>query len=408
MRILFLSNFYPPARPGGYTQWCYEVAESLKARGHTIGVLTSRHELGQMAGVEENVWRVLHLEADLLYYRPVHFFTRRRSQHRQNLAYLRQVVAGFQPNVLFVWGMWAMSQALPALAERLLPSRVVYYLSDYWPSAIDMHTQYWRLPARRWLTRLPRQLLSAMALAMLAREGKPHLEFEHVICVSAAVRQNLVEAGIPIRHARIIHGGTQVTRFPNIPPGGGDGQLKLLVAGQLVPHKGIHTAIQAMAHLAHRHKIGSYSLALVGSGQPAYEAHLRALVDRAGLTGQVTFHGRVSREDMPALLQQFHVLVFPSIYAEPLARVTQEAMACGLVVVGTTTGGTQEILVDGQNGLTFAPEDPEGLASQIERLAGDPTLRRRLAEAGRRTVLERFTLDRMVAEIENYLRAVLS
>jgi glycosyltransferase involved in cell wall biosynthesis len=83
--------------------------------------------------------------------------------------------------------------------------------------------------------------------------------------------------------------------------------------------------------------------------------------------------------------------------------MTQEAMASGLVVVGTTTGGTLEILRDGETGLTFAPEDADGLAKQVARLITDPDLRCRLAQAGRQTVLENFTLDKMVKEIEAYL-----
>jgi glycosyltransferase involved in cell wall biosynthesis len=106
---------------------------------------------------------------------------------------------------------------------------------------------------------------------------------------------------------------------------------------------------------------------------------------------------------MPAILQQFDVLVFPSIYEEPLARIVQEAMAAGLVVVGTTTGGTKEILKDGETGLTFAPEDADYLAEQIARLMNDHDLFCRLAQAGRQTVLENFTLVRMVKEIEAYL-----
>jgi glycosyltransferase involved in cell wall biosynthesis len=106
---------------------------------------------------------------------------------------------------------------------------------------------------------------------------------------------------------------------------------------------------------------------------------------------------------MPAILQQFDILIFPSIYEEPLARMTQEAMLSGLVVVGTTTGGTKEILRDGETGFTFAPEDADGLAVQVNRLLADPELRCRMAQAGQQTVLENFTLDKMVNEIEEYL-----
>jgi glycosyltransferase involved in cell wall biosynthesis len=141
----------------------------------------------------------------------------------------------------------------------------------------------------------------------------------------------------------------------------------------------------------------------VGSGHPDYEAFLRDLVERKGLRDYITFHRPVSKDEMPALLQRFDVLTFPSIYEEPLACMTEEAMVSGLVVAG----GTKEILREGETGLTFAPEDADGLAEQIGRLIADPSLCGHLAEAGHQTVLEHFTIDRMVKEIEDYLRAVI-
>ena len=179
--------------------------------------------------------------------------------------------------------------------------------------------------------------------------------------------------------------------------------MKLLYAGQLVQHKGVHTAIEAMGRLVNEKEADQVSLTLVGSGHPDYEAYLHGLVERERLHNYVTFLPSVPKNEMPAIFQKFDVLIFPSIYEEPLARMTQEAMAAGLVVVGTTTGGTQEILREGETGLTFAPEDVEGLAKQVVRLSTDPDLWCRLAQAGRQSVLEHFTLDRMAQDIEDYL-----
>jgi len=145
------------------------------------------------------------------------------------------------------------------------------------------------------------------------------------------------------------------------------------------------------------------TLTLVGSGHPDYEGFLHDLVERERLNDYVTFHTPVSKDQMPAVFQEYDVLIFPSIYEEPLARVTQEAMASGLIVVGTTTGGTGEILRDGETGLTFAPEDADGLADQVCRLIADPDLCCHLSQASRQYVMENFTLDRMAQQIEDYL-----
>lgn len=408
MRILFLSNFYPPARAGGYTQWCHEIATGLNARGHTIGVLTSYYNLDKVISTEENIYRSLHLEGDLEYYQPIHFFTKWREQYYESLANLERVVRDFHPDILFVWGMWAMSKALPSLAERLLPSRVVYFISDYWPASVDMHTTYWKTPTRHWYTHIPKSVISSIAFSMIAAIGKPDIQFEHAICVSAAVRDILVEADLPLQGACVIHGGTDQKRFPDVPKRDFSKKpLRILYAGQLVMHKGVHTAIDAVNKLVNEYGNDKIKLTLVGSGHPDYEIHLRALVRRYDLQDYVTFYGPVSKHEMPVILVQSNVLVFPSIYEEPFARMIQEAMLAGMVVVGTTTGGTKEILEEGKNGLTFDVEDATALATQIERLANDPQLCQQLSDTARQTILERFTLDRMIDQIEGYLLEVV-
>lgn len=100
------------------------------------------------------------------------------------------------------------------------------------------------------------------------------------------------------------------------------------------------------------------------------------------------------------MMAEHDVLVFPSEWEEPFARTVLEGMATGLPVIGALTGGTGEILVEGETGLTFAAGDSEGLARQIRRLAEEPALRRRLAANGRAVVASRFTLQRMVDELE--------
>jgi len=111
---------------------------------------------------------------------------------------------------------------------------------------------------------------------------------------------------------------------------------------------------------------------------------------------------------MPPLLQQYDVLVFPSIWEEPLARMVQEAMATGVVVVGTTTGGTREILVEGETGLTFEPEDAAALARRVEELSNDRALMARLAQNARSKVTRQFDIRHTVDEIEEHLAEVAS
>ncbi|MGD8750764.1 MAG: glycosyltransferase family 4 protein [Anaerolineales bacterium] len=404
MRILVLTNFYPPLELGGYGQWCYEITQWLQSRGHCIEVLTSNYQTNRAPKDEPGVQRSLYLEGDLNYYSLTHFFTKWPEQHSENLNNLKNTIESFAPDVIFVWGMWAMSKALPAMAEKLMPSRVVYFISDYWPSFVDTHTSYWYSKARRWYMRPIKRVMRKYAQSILLKSVSPNLIFQHAIIVSQAVKDTLVNSNDKFDHATVIRGGTDISRFDDIEDRDFSKKpLELLYAGQLVEHKGVHTAIEAMAELVNDKGIDCITLTIVGSGHPDYENHLRELVKNRGLKEYVIFYGRVDKDEMPQILSQYDVLIFPSIYEEPLARMTQEAMAARLVVVGTPTGGTKEILKEGKNGLTFMAEDSSDLAEQISKLIDDPELCRQLAESGRRSVEEYFNLDRMATEIEIYL-----
>ncbi len=183
------------------------------------------------------------------------------------------------------------------------------------------------------------------------------------------------------------------------------GPLTLLYVGLLVEHKGVHTAVEALKRLAPATR-ARVSLTILGSGHPDYESSLKSLVAETGLADRVTFADPIPRPALPAFLARHHVVVMPSIWEEPLALIMQESLASGAVFVGSATGGTTEIIEDGENGLLFPAGDAGRLAEHIGRLAEDPDLCRHLAERGRKTAQDAFSLARMVDDLETYLRTV--
>lgn len=411
MRLLVLTNFYPPHDLGGMELRCHETVQQLRTRGHQTFVLTSRHGVAADAPAEEGVERSLYLEADLRHYRPLAFFLHRERRVRYNLGRLRRAIEAFRPDLVFAWGTWLLPQRLCYWAERWLgPERVAYAVAGYWFIEPDVHEAYWRSPARRPLTRGTLALPRALALRRLERERRLYpLALRHVSTVSAHVRERMAQAGRLPCGARVIYNGIEPQPF--ILAGAErkpSGRLRLVYFGGLAAHKGVHTAIEALGLLQGRGQVNDLSLALIGGGHPDYEAHLRRLAADRGLESLVRFHGRVPRGEIPRLLADYDVFLFTSIYEEPIARTVMEAMASGLAVIASPVGGQREMLADGVNALTFPPGDAAALAERIIQLRDAPALRQRLAEAGRKTVLERFTLDRMVDEIEAWLQEIVA
>jgi glycogen synthase len=414
MRILFLSNYFPPYTRGGYELWCQEVAAELAGRGHQLAVLTTRPPRDKASCQGDNglsqsavtVHRCLHPEVEAgLGHTVIRLLKDRRRLENENLKALQQITAAFQPEVAVAWGLWNVARAVPALLEELLPGRMAYYLCDYWLSYPTAYVQRWQEPSRRKAMQLPKEWLGRLFLRRLERQPTASLRLEHPICVSRAVRRLLVEAGVPVAHARVIYGGTKTApHLPTLVPATGDERLRLLYLGRLEEEKGVHTALQAVAQVAHQGV--KISLDVYGRGKPDYEARLRQLVNDENLQDVVSFCGVVDNGRVPQLMTRYDTLVFPSEWPEPFARTVLEAMAAGLPVVGTVMGGTGEILIEGLTGFTFSPGDARGLASRLRCLSEDRPLLQKVGAAGRQSVLENFTFARMVDEFEAVLKQI--
>lgn len=408
-----MTNFYQVHGSGGEELSCLQVVEGLKQRGHSTLVLTSMHDTSNIPIESDGISRSLYLEMDLVPWRnSLIFFTKRKARERHNLQCLEEVVKKFNPDIIFIWGMWNLPRSLPALAEARYPDKVVYRFASYWPTLPSQNEVYWRKHGRNWYSRFPKKFLGYFALMMLAKEDQQlSLNYKHSICVSAGSRDVLVKAGIPVENAIIIHTGLDVSKYTHSEKQSTDqdgGELNLLYAGRLAPDKGIETAIKTMSKLIFNRGLGDIRLSLVGSGSVDYEYHLRRLVKQEGLENYISFLGWLSPDRMPELMRNYDILLLTSTWAEPFARVLLEGMISGLVVVATPTGGTPEVVIDGENGVLFQPEDPEDLAEKIVRLKEDSGLRSSLTEAGKKTVLERFTTSQMMDKIEKYLLGVSS
>ena len=168
--------------------------------------------------------------------------------------------------------------------------------------------------------------------------------------------------------------------------------LTLGYAGRLVPAKGVDLLLHAVAGSGR-----SWRMALVGEG--VEEDALRGLAADLGLTGRLHLRPWLPSTDMPGFYRDIDVLVLPSrttaSWKEQFGRVLIEAMACGTVCVGADSGEIGEVI--GEAGIVFPEGDAAALAEALCRLE-DPVLRASLAEAGRRRVLERFTMERVADE----------
>lgn len=159
---------------------------------------------------------------------------------------------------------------------------------------------------------------------------------------------------------------------------------QILYAGNLVPSKGVDVLLRAVAELTRR----GVPCRLKVLGEGAARADLDLLAHKLGLASRVTWASFVPQGQMPAEYGASGVTVLPSRgQAEGLGLTLVEALLAGSAVVGTAAGGIPEVVMHEKTGLIARDGDAEDLATQIQRLLADPTLRDRLARAGKEHVL---------------------
>ena len=181
---------------------------------------------------------------------------------------------------------------------------------------------------------------------------------------------------------------------------GADARVVGCVAG-LKPVKGHRYLLEAAAKVMEADP--RVHLVLVGDGE--LRGEIAALAQRLGIGVRTRLLGH--REDSVQLAAAFDVAVLASL-SEGLPNSVMEAMAAGAPVVATAVGGTPELIEDGQTGFLVPPANPGALAERIEYALSHAGLTGLIAMAGRRFVLERFGMERMVTAVERLYDEIIT
>ena len=369
MRVLTVGNMYPPHHLGGYELMWRSSVEHLRSLGHEVRVLTSDYRRREP---DDAIPEDPEVDRRLRWYWRDHAWPRLRfgdrlRLERWNLGLLDHHFRQFRPDVVAWWAMGGMSRSpIATVSRRGRPA--VGVVVDDWLLYGPKEDQWQR--AMRRLGRLRR-------LAEGATGVPASLRFDDSvawIAVSEAIRRRARGGGWRLADSEIAHGGVDHDLFRPAPEQPWRGRLAYV--GRIDPRKGLRTAILALARLP------GMALTITGSGDAVHLAELEALVREHDLDDRVSFERR-PRSELSAAYASADAVLFPVLWDEPWGLVPLEAMAVGVPVVATGTGGSGEYLVGGENCLIFEPgEDPAALAEAIARLRDEPPLRARLRTGG--------------------------
>jgi glycosyltransferase involved in cell wall biosynthesis len=182
-----------------------------------------------------------------------------------------------------------------------------------------------------------------------------------------------------------------------LPPERAVGGAGVLYLGRLAPKKAVGDLIRAAA-------IADVPVTIVGDGPE--RARLEALADAADVDAR--FVGAVAPDAVDRWYRRADMCVQPSVAGEGLPNVVLEAMAWGLPVIATDSGGLDSLVIDGETGLRVPMRDPAAIAAAIERLRADDALRASLGAAARAHVAANHGWEQHLDRLEAMYDRVIS
>jgi glycosyltransferase involved in cell wall biosynthesis len=401
MRILVLSDLYPPVAFGGYELDCQSFVDGLRAR-HEILVLTSDLRRDE-APTEPHVRRELPWAG--------HGRVRETALAAPRAAraakVVRRTAAEFRPDLVYVSNCVSVPQAAPATAVGLgLP--MAYRLSETF-----FATQlYWGDRFLRHLRPGERGVRGAWARAMRLANRHPALRLDPTLpsraAISWASRDLSTRAPLPPGMDavvdRVIYPSSaqsetfaRIERRPAREP-------TVVYLGRVTINKGAELAVRAIARLRDEHGLG-VRLDVLGTVDDDTRARLEEVARATGVA--LELRGRVGEDEIARALSTAHALVVPSLVADVFPLVCIEGALARIPVVAARTGGIPEALEHEREALLFPVGDERAFAHALWRTLADPAA----AEERARRAFERMsalTPERYRAESEAFVTDALA
>ncbi len=393
MRILVISNFYPPLHKSGYELGCQDIVESLREREHRVEVLTSTY--GSDTGlIEDDIRRMLMMSSG-----NNSDWTTVFLKERMNQTVFKRAYREFDPQVVFIFNLSNISVSLALLAQEIGLSTCYYFANDWF---ITMEKDPWY---RLW----PKEEKGFKILRFLTHRFKllpplQPLNTDHSIFSNCYLKNIALQLDKASHQAAVVPWGIDTSRFSFRERKDGR-PTRLLCVGQIKPHKCLENAIETLALLNREYGSHPFTLTIAANtySSPDYATYLHSLAHSLGVQNDLTFTYAKPRKNMPDLYHTHDIFLSSSTYEISLNTSLLEALSCGIPIVSTLTAGNSDLLKNEVNALIFDKENPRACTDQIQRLAEDPNLWESIRRNGRIAVSEKFRVDQTVSSIERVL-----
>lgn len=388
MRILTITNLYPPDVIGGYEIGCGQMVSALQSRGHHVHVLTS-HPRWPVAD-DSDISRCLRFhDWHTRWHRPPATSEVERLMDVQaqavdasNVGQMLNLIRDYAPDVVYLWNLIQVGALglVGALAHIQMP--VVWHLMDWVPVRMV--------------------LAGGVVAPSVARTISRRLRAKYITCsqrLADEIRTGGFEFGAHLEilpnWAHPLPAWQERQFFP-----GADSRLRLVAAGQLVPHKGFDVILEAARILLDAGRT-DFHIDLFGTG---YDDHYRGLVLKYGLGDHIRLWGAVSHPDLVERYWGYDLFLFPTWRREPFAFAPLEAGARGCVSLLSHDCGNAEWFNDGVHVVKAAP-DAQAFATAIGSILDGRIDLSALAMRSRKAIASSHSIQTVVPHVERLLAA---
>jgi len=376
MRLLTLTNLYPPQHLGGFGMCVERLVHGLDGMGYETHVLTSDQPYLGRDGDNPRVIRTLELlgsyENGISRLNNAEEEERRRADNREKLD---QMLEALQPQACLVGNLDLLGTALlhQVCARGIATIQHVGFMAAPYPPQDFPRTSNYRM-------------------AFASRE----------------VQRLLLAHGWPVTDHPVVH--------PPLDPSTGlhspirvvtpSGPLRIGYSGLVMHSKGVHTLLEACVLL--RQWGIPFQVELAGKAfSPDYQRQLQRYAVEQGISPQLNWLGFQQGQAMQAFYDRLDVLVFPSIHPESFGMVVAEAMAQGVVPISTGVGGAFEVFTHGVDGLLCEPGESLSVATALRWCHGHRSALAAMGSRAQRHARRRFSTSQSARVLDHHYQQML-
>ncbi|MEM2373361.1 MAG: GT4 family glycosyltransferase PelF [Thermoproteota archaeon] len=377
MKILVLTDYFPPHVGGGVEKVVFEISRRLVKMGVDITVLTLNTMMAKGFEILEGI--------KVYRFRPIILTETTKAQLAISPLLPLKILEVYKtekPDIIHANNRFFFTTICSVILKKIVGKPLVTTL-HLGPMSLDM----------RILNFFINVYEKTVSKWIITNSDK-------IIAVSNAVMKHALSLGAPYKKIKVVPNGVDLKEFS---PGEfrKAERKKIIFIGRLFPNKGIQYLVEAAPIILARHP--DVEFIIIGKGP--METELKKLIGRLNVEHAFRFLGIVP--SIPEIMRECDIFVRPSL-TEGMPLTILEAMACGLPIIASKIPGTSEVVKDGETGILIKPGDVKQLSDAVIKLIEDENYAKRIRARAYEFIRNHYSWDRIAEEYLKIYNEVLN